>query len=1054
MSSSGSTRDLHRAIQASLASPKLPLSDEVIRTLDAYLDKHPDHDQATSDRLHEDLLTTFSQSVHNKQSVHYACFLAILRQLRPAIRSTTYLLQWWEKLIEPVFDHLGDERGPSGEVLSDVGQFLFPDDDDADSDEGNGGAQDTNKEVASYALGLRLLQKWMDVYHIVLTQGYSSGWTKEQPMQEVLLLFGKRKPKEFFHVLNDFFVQKFYRTRSISLLSELIRSQPPHLYLIIKSPLFESLLRCLQKDTSTTVVSLALTCLTMLLPNMPGSIVPYLPTLFNIYARILFWDREQPVADDLGTMASPSEQSSSSQVWEKCTFTPEIDRLAIPHLLGYFNILYGLYPLNFMDYIRKPQRYLRHANARDTDDVEVQPSEIRDRSEKYRQCHMLHPNFYSLTIESEKTDFGRWMKSATADVVAECVSLHISVDERHALRNDSITQRNLLRDQFPSLLNRSSALPAASDVADEETAPNQIVPNAERHSASTGLASVSTSSRDPSAIMRRASQCSQSSDIQRRDSTTDSPTLGPLLSMTTSRTDVQDGSDSTRAAKLSIYQSQANDSVQSLSLSHQESIPERLASPSKVSLRQPSLAAPSPLHQLDNVDDVEAGKNAEASEDTLMEMRRQILLSKNDLNFERYMVQQHLAHIGALRRSNVREAVTEAETQRLIIANRTLKQRLEEAKKAEAQVKKEAEMSRNMSRNWGDSLARKVKKLSEEHKAWKAEEESLRRELKVAQQESARLLAVVCEMEVRELKAKQDMQMLESAAAEMNKLKEEVKTMEAAKRQRQKLETQLEQTQDEVTQMEGALKLLQMKLEARESDLAQTRTYYQHQVVALSTKLGKALGEGEDPGNGVNISETRAQVDNALAASRAKYMDLQKKYAWLMRRYTLLESKRLELGTSPPCDEPNYGAQSAALSDPELDNTSTQRSHPIAVRGSVGGGTHRHRQRVASDAGLFDAPSPGSTWPAQMSASIGSAVSSPSTVVRRPSTPSGPHPSGEVRGESPGSTSPQAERYYGRGGVQNTLRKERKDSKRSDEPGDKRDKKPNLSGIRGIRGLV
>ncbi|KAL1912176.1 hypothetical protein Sste5344_002009 [Sporothrix stenoceras] len=1020
MASSGSTRDLHKAIQASLVAPKLPLSDGLIRILDAYLDKHAEHDQATSDRLQEDLLATFNQSVHNKQSIHYAVFLAILRQLRPAIRSTAHLLQWWEKLIEPVFDHLGDERGVSGEVLSDIGEFLFPDDEDDDNDEGNGGAQDTNKEAAPYALGLRLLQKWMDVYHVVLAGGYSSHWTKERPIQEVLVLFGKKKPKEFFPVLNDFFVQKFYRTRSISLLSEFIRSQPPHLYLIIKSPLFESLLRCLQMDTSTTVVSLALTCLTMLLPNMPGSIVPYLPTLFNIYARILFWDREQPITDDLGAaMASPSEQNSSFQAWEKCTFSPDIDSIAIPHLLGYFNILYGLYPLNFMDYIRKPQRYLRHANASDTDDIEIQPSEIRDRSEKYRQSHMLHPNFYSLTIESEKTDFGRWMKSATADVVAE-----------------------------------SSALPTASDSVEEETAPDRI-PSSARLSASTGI-SLSVSSRDPATIMRRTSQSSQPSDILRRDSTTDSPTLGPLLSQTTSRTDVQDG-DSSRAAKSSLYQSQANDSVQSLSLSHQESVPERLTSPSKVSLRQPSLSAPSPLHHLDTAADVDSDKAVESNENTMTEMRRQILLQKSDLTFERYMVQQHLAHIGALRRSNVRQAVTEAETQRLILANRTLKQRLEEAKKTEAQVKKEAEMSRNMSRNWGDSLANKLKKLREEHKAWTAEEETLRRDLKVSQEDGARLLALVCSAEVRELKAKQDMQMLESAAAETNKLKEEVKTLEAAKRESQKLETQLEQTREEASKLEGTLELLKMKLEAREADLARTRTYYQHQVVALNAKLNEALGEATS-GNGVNLSETRSQVDNALAASRAKYLELQKKHARLMRRYTLLESKRLEFSTSPPYDEPNYTSprggdiQAAALSDPEMDNSGMCRSQPIAMRGSVssvGSGTNRHRQRVASDAGSFDATSPG-TWAVQMSTSIGSAVSSPSTVVRRPSTPSGPTPPGEA----PGSTSPQAERYYGRGGVQNSLRKERKDSKKSEEPGDKGDKKPTGSGIRGIRGFM
>ncbi|CAK7212037.1 hypothetical protein SEUCBS140593_001369 [Sporothrix eucalyptigena] len=1060
MSSSGSTRDLHKAIQAYMAAPKLPVPDDLSRILDAYLDKHTEYDQATSDRLQEDLLATFAQTVHNKQPIHYASFLAVLRQLRPAIRSTAHMMQWWEKLVEPVFDHLGDERGPSSDVLSDIGEFLVPDDEDDDSEEasgGVGGAQDTNKDTAPYVIGRRLLQKWMDVYHEVLTGGYSSGWTRERPIQDILVLFGKRKPKEFFHVVNDFFVQKFYRTRSISLLSEFIRSQPPHLYLIIKSPLFDSLLRCLQNDTSTTVVSLALTCLTMLLPNMPGSIVPYLSPLFNIYARILFWDREQPNVDDLGSMTLPSEQSSTYQVWEKCTFSPDIDGLAIPHLLGYFNILYGLYPLNFMDYIRKPQRYLRHANAQDTDDVEVQPSEIRDRSEKYRQCHMLHPNFYSLTIESEKTDFGRWMRSAAADVVAECVSLHISVDEIRALRNDSITTRSLLKAGFPAFSRRSSNLPA-SDSAEDETAPDQV-PNGARLSASTGIASISTSSRDPAAVMQRTSQSSQPSDPQRRDSSTDSPTLGPLLSQTISHTDTPDVSDSSRATKPGLYQAPVNDSVPSLALNHPESVPEKLTSPSRTSLHPPSLSAPSPLHHFDKVDDIDnedAGKGVAApSEDTLTDMRRQILLLKNDLNFERYMVQQHLAHIGALRRSNVRQAVTEAETQRLILANRTLKQRLEDAKKSEAQVKKEAEMSRTMSKNWGDSLSNKLKKLREEHKAWIADEIVLRRDLKVSQEDGTRLLALVCKAEVRERKAKQDMQMLEGATAEMDKLKEEVKSLEAAKREGQKLETQLDQTQERVAKLESTLEMLQMKLEAREAELARTRTYYEHQVVALNTKLAEVLRDGPS-GDDANISETRAQVDSALAASRAKYLELQKSHARLTRRYRLLESKRLDQAASVANDSPEGHY---TLSDPDFEAAGVYRTQPMAMRGSVGsassaGVAHRHRQRVASDAGSFDATSPGG-WAAQVSTSIGSTVSSPSTAVRRPSTPSGPSQAvGPRSEEAPGSTSPQAERYYGRGGVQNSLRKERKDGKKAEDPGDKRDKKPSASGFRGMRGFA
>ncbi|CAK7273695.1 hypothetical protein SEPCBS119000_005789 [Sporothrix epigloea] len=1078
MASPGSTRDLLKAIQTFMASPKLPLPEDLSRVLDTYLEKHPENDQATSDRLQDSLLAIFAQSLHSKQPSCHASFLAVLRQLRPVIQTTAHVIQWWEKLIEPLFDQLGDERAPSAEVLSDIGEFLFPDDEDDDGEEGSVSLQEASKDAAAYVMGLRLLQKWMDVCSLVLKE-CSLGYTRERPLQDSLMLLGRRKPKAsaFFHAVNDFFLKKDYRTRAISLLSELIRSQPPHLYLITKSPLFDSLLRCLQNDTSTTVVSLALTCLTMLLPNMPGSIVPYLATLFNIYARILFWDRERPDSDDPEKPINTSmEHSSTQRMWEQCTFLPDIDGNAIPHLLGYFNILYGLYPLNFMDYIRKPQRYLRHANAQDTDGVEIQPSEMRDRSEKYRQCHMLHPNFYSLTVDSEKTDFGRWMSSAAADVVAECVSLQISLDETYAPQIDSITQRHLPKSVFPvsSRKGSGSAGPLSSVVA-EDVAPDQSVAEGAQPSVLTRPASFSASSQNPVAVLRRTSEASQPCDLARRESTInsqiDSPTLGPLMSQALLATDVPSAStavsDHSVEGKPGLYQEPANNSVPSLALSHQDPVPEQNASPSKASWHLPSVNLPSPLHHGNSIDDRtqehpdkddnNGGKDLSstaASDETIIKMLRQMLLMKSDLNFERYMVQQHLSHIGALQRSNVRQAVTEAETQRLILANRTLKQLYEDAKKSEARVKKEAEMSRNMSKNWGDLLSNKLKKLSTEHKTWTAEKAGLERELQTAKEEAEHLLVLVCKAEVRELNAKQDMQMLEGVAAEMDKLKEKVKTLEAAKRESQKQEAQLEQTRERLATLESALKELQMKLEARENELSQTRTYYQHQIVTLNSKASEALrGTSTQNESATASGKAQAQVASALAASRTKYMELQNSHVRLTRRYNkLLESTWLkQVSDAHYASTPTYAV---------TETMDVFRTQPIALRGSnvsaagaAGSFSHRQRQRVASDGGFREATSPVS-WATPMSASLGSAIS------------------------SPGSTSPQAERYPHGGtaavrtnslehvpqqtsiatsSLSNPPRTEPKDGKKATEARDKRDKRDRTSsgsGMRGMRGFA
>lgn len=72
-------------------------------------------------------------------------------------------------------------------------------------------------------------------------------------------------------------MQKAYRAQTLTLLCEFVQSQPPHLHVVLETSLFDNIVCCLQYDTSTTVVTLAVTALTMLLPNVPSSLVPYLP---------------------------------------------------------------------------------------------------------------------------------------------------------------------------------------------------------------------------------------------------------------------------------------------------------------------------------------------------------------------------------------------------------------------------------------------------------------------------------------------------------------------------------------------------------------------------------------------------------------------------------------------------------------------------------------------------------------------------------------------------------------------------------------------------------
>lgn len=638
------------------------------------------------------------------------------------------------------------------------------------------------------------------------------------------------------------------------------------------TPLFLNLLKCLQQDTSTTVISAALTALIMLLPHMPSSLVPHLPTLFNIYARLLFWDCER-------SLVPASHDSDQTSRWDICVFDPEADELSISHLPNYYTILYGLYPINFMDYTRKPQRYMRHAKASNPDEIEVQPTEIRHRSERFRRHHLLHPNFYTLTIDSEKTDFSRWIKSEAAEVVAECMSLYLS-PETQILAGPDLPSIPIAT--APAMIEESDRV--KSDPAFLSGSLSKV--NSWRNTHFSCADSIS-SGHAPSTMMRHGSQSSlpsnrDSSEVRVREYGIESPTLQAQLPQNSSHTQLQDMIKSNKAIKSSLNQSLANESVPSLALSHQESVTDRHMGHQSM---PPLPHATSP-----------AASMAEGASPAA-HLQRQILLLQNDLSFERYLKQQHMAHIGDLRRRQMSEAATEAETQNLILMNRSLKNRYEEAKMGEVKVRKESEKSRALAKKWEADLSNKLKNLRDESKKTHAEFETIRRELEESRRENDKLVKLVCDAEVKELNARQNMQSIEIHGAEIDRLRAEVERLTISERDYQAKEVERQTAVNSAVEAASQMEGLRMRLTAQEVEVQRTRNLFQSQVEALQEQLSEAQEEHGRPGVKTNI-----MVESALAASRAKQAELQKQYGLLMRKYTVLQSSLLDMQSeaSPP----------------------------------------------------------------------------------------------------------------------------------------------------------
>ena len=640
----------------------------------------------------------------------------------------------------------------------------------------------------------------------------------------------------------------------------------------------------------------------MFLPHIPNDIAAHLPSLFNIYCRILFWDRErvlrvlfpeaQPNITDPEKHGAQANETKDDPEWEKLSYSSESDNETAPELLHYFTFLYGLYPINFMSYIRKPERYLRHANFHGRDDVEVQPSEIRQRSEPFRQAHLLHPNFYTMTIESELIDLNRWMNSEASDVIAACTALYRPLYQ--GLNNQpgpagprglpDATETNLVNgdtNDQPLLARNNEGIEEFRRVSSDAASASW------RNTTSTIVDSPAESRRQSSA--ERMPSQSTSMPIA------DSPTLGPLEMQTDSPTlppqllltDSHDRLERAQMFQGGLQQSLPNESQISFISSQQ---------------REPSIAD----SYLQSMEKHQAPRSPSLhpspteGDSTISSLRRELMLLKNELNFERYLKQQHLSHIGQLRRKHVKQATVEADTQNLINSNKMLRNKLDEAKNTAIQMKKESEKSRAQAKKWEAELTVKLRALREEQKKWNVETEALRRDLESSQASNGEYKLLIVKREAEALASRQKVQSIEGNVDEIERLRAEVDKLTGSLRTYEAREVQIEHAKASEALALTKVDILEMKLKARENELVRVKLTADREMEAFKVELEETRLDMQDqvPPN------FQLMLDNALAVSRSRLKEAQKAHGYLLMRFNKLHGQYLALKDHRSPDAP------------------------------------------------------------------------------------------------------------------------------------------------------
>jgi myosin heavy subunit len=278
---------------------------------------------------------------------------------------------------------------------------------------------------------------------------------------------------------------------------------------------------------------------------------------------------------------------------------------------------------------------------------------------------------------------------------------------------------------------------------------------------------------------------------------------------------------------------------------------------------------------------------------TMASLQREIMLLRNDLNFERYLKLQHLAHIGQLQRKHIKEATAEAETQNLINTNKTLKAKLAKANELYAQLKKETLTSRSQSKKWESELNNKVRSYKESEKTWLNDEGGLRYELQRTQSDYEQLKNIVERAEAEQLKAQQRTKALEYELEDYGAIRRELETAQdkiiAFEDQRKELHTLIQERND----LRNDLEIANMRLNSREQERERSIKAYERRIMELESRLQSSDRTTAKPGQ--LPSSVQQMLDSALAASNAKMQQLKKTHYRLLEQYTELQMKYHEL---------------------------------------------------------------------------------------------------------------------------------------------------------------
>ncbi|KAG0044914.1 hypothetical protein BGZ83_009817 [Gryganskiella cystojenkinii] len=530
---------------------------------------------------------------------------------------------------------------------------------------------------------------------------------------------------------------------------------------------------------------------------------------------------------------------------------------------------------------------------------------LKARAKTLLKRHSLHPALLTQTVEQEITDKARWQKLEPMEIVAMCVGLDvwsagglsgtgpilrsIEEDKRGTPIEDSEDDEELAFAAGHRVLSRSNSF-KASDSSDgdarrplrssstrigppaagasveslgsEESAdltPIEIlaqedffgprsgrndVPRTMHSASSSGFSSGITSHALPRTRIR--SKEVRMSQILRNFATLRGMDQDDYLDDVNQRRTfgaLGERRNSEQKSESGIYTAPAAASSSHTVDTVTPDIPPADEQQLTLSARSPELTAPTNAVTMSAISMIH-----QEYRKAIRQLERELLMAKNELNFELFLKQQHIQQISKVHQSHVLDASVEAERQNLYNTCRSLKAQLQETRSLLEKEKAELTQRKNKQTHWDTELKGKIQTFREERRQLQFEVDRLKQDIsdtRQAQETQERLLT-------EERKGTFDLQNeIQDLSPKLKRMEEYEKRIEELTRQMVLWETEQSKSLEVQRQMDTIvsrwqnLELLLIS-EKEESRILRNKLSQQSQILD-DLRIQLAISEGRGP---------------------------------------------------------------------------------------------------------------------------------------------------------------------------------------------------------------